>query len=122
MSPSWKATPEASEEFTVESVVSDQQPQEEEQPTVEAAAVSTSTATQSTPHEGEVNDATARLASLLVVIADADPKTTGDSFVLGTRIRSGDPVQRRFSNQMAATFLVTSAVAVAAFARFSILS
>ena len=95
-----EATPEASQEFTVESVVSDQQLQEEEQPTTEAAAVSTSTATQSTPQEGEVNDATARLASLLV-IADAAPKTSGDSSVLGPRIRSGDPVQRRFSNQMA---------------------
>ena len=95
-----EATPEASQEFTVESVVSNQQPQEEEQTTTEAATVSTSTAIQSTPQEGEVNDATARLASLLV-IADAAPKTSGDSSVLGPRIRSGDPVQRRFSNQMA---------------------
>lgn len=89
-----EATPEASQEFTIESVVSDQQPQEEEQLTTEAAPVPTTT-----PREGEVNDATARLTSL--VIADAAPKTSGDSSVLDTRIRSGDPVQRRFSNQMA---------------------
>lgn len=91
-----EATPEASES-TIESISAQNQSQEEEEQPAAGAAVA---AAERSQQEGEVDDAAARLASL--TIAAAAPKTSGDSSVQGTRIRSqGDLVFRRFSNQMA---------------------
>lgn len=101
-----EATPEASES-TIEGISAQNQSQEEEErpttpnstATAAAAAPAPVAAAERSQQESEVNDATARLASLTTAVA---PKTSGKSPVRGTSIRSqGDLVFRRFSNQMA---------------------
>ena len=92
-----EATPEASES-TIEGISAQNQSQEEEEQP--AAGEAAAAAAERSQQEAEVDDATARLASLTTVAAA--PKTSGDSSVRGTKIRSqGDLVFRRFSNQMA---------------------
>ena len=90
-----EATPEASES-TIMSTSAEHQPKEEEQQSTTNAAETD----EPSQEESELNDATARLASLSTATA---PKASGgDSSVRGARIRSeGDLVFRRFSNQMA---------------------
>ena len=94
-----EATPEASES-TIEDISAQNQSQEEEdQP---AAGEAAAAAAERSQQEAEVDDATARLASLQTTAAVAAPKTSGDSSVRGTRVRSQrDLVFHRFSNQMA---------------------
>ena len=91
-----EATPEASES-TIESISAQNQPQEEseELPAAGTAAAAPAATAERSQQEGEVDDATARLASLTTAAA---PKATGDSSVRGTQ---GGLVFRRFSNQMA---------------------
>lgn len=93
-----EATPEASES-TIEGISAQNQSQEEEEEP--AASEADAAAAERSQQEAEVDDATARLASLTTA-AVAAPKNSGDSSVRGTRIRSQrDLVFRRFSNQMA---------------------
>lgn len=92
-----EATPEASDS-TIEGISAQNQSQEEEEQP--AAGEAAAAAAERSQQEAEVDDATARLVSLTTVAAA--PKTSGDSSVRGTKIRSqGDLVFRRFSNQMA---------------------
>ena len=94
-----EATPEASES-TIEGISAQNQSQEEEEQPAAAGEAAAAPAERS-QQEAEVDDATARLASLTTA-AVAAPKNSGDSSVRGTRIRSQrDLVFRRFSNQMA---------------------